>query len=98
MWKGVPLWTKAVADQRGCRRNDRCPTTANRLDDLAVVDSLEVDRSHTKVRVSELTLDNVDRKALPRHLDRMCMTQLVRSEAPSDASLQRPLVERRPRV
>src|SRR5437016_3971174 len=50
-------------------------------DDLAAVDALQVDRRDAEVGMAELTLDDVERYALPRHLDGVRMAKLVRSEA-----------------
>jgi hypothetical protein len=36
----------------------------------------------------QLALDDVQRHALPRHLDRVRVTQLMRREAPPHASLR----------
>jgi hypothetical protein len=41
-----------------------------------------------EVGVAELTLDDIQRYALPRHLDRMRMTQLMRREATPHAGLR----------
>jgi hypothetical protein len=57
----------------------------NGLDDLAGVDGLEVDAGDAKVGVPELSLDDDERDALVRHLDRVRVQQLVRRESPSDA-------------
>jgi hypothetical protein len=65
----------------------------NRADHLGVVGSLQVDRGDTKVGVPELALDYVERHALPRHLDRVRMTQLVRREPAPDACSDREMTK-----
>jgi hypothetical protein len=52
------------------------------LDDLVVVDALEVDRD-AEVAVAELALDHDQRHVLVRHLDRVCVAELVWREAAS---------------
>jgi hypothetical protein len=52
------------------------------LDDLAGVDSLQVDRRDPEVRMPELPLDNRQRDPLVGHLDRMSVPQLVGREPP----------------
>jgi hypothetical protein len=52
----------------------------NRVNDLACVDSLEINQRDAEVRVPELPLDNRQRDPFVRHLDRVRMTQLVRHE------------------
>jgi len=59
------------------------------VDDLGAVDALEVDRGDAEVGVSELALDDDQRDALARHLDRVRVAELVRREAPPDASTRR---------
>ena len=58
------------------------------VDDLGVIDSLKMDRGDAEDGVSELALDDVQRHALPGHLDGVCVTQLVRREAPPHADLR----------
>jgi hypothetical protein len=48
----------------------------------------EVNGRDTEVGVSELALDDVQRHALPGHLDGVRVTQLVRSEAAPHAGLR----------
>jgi hypothetical protein len=57
----------------------------NGVDDLAAADALEIDAGDPKVGVPELPLDDDERDALVRHLDRVRVPQLVRRESPSDA-------------
>ena len=57
------------------------------VDDLGPVDSLQVGARDAKVRVPELALDDGHRHPLARHLDRVCVPQLMRSEPPSHARL-----------
>ena len=54
------------------------------VDDFGVVDALQVDRSDPEIGVSQLALDDNQRKPLPRHLDRMGMSKLVWGEAAAD--------------
>ena len=51
------------------------------LDDLVGVDALQVDRGHAEVAVAELALDDVQRHAFARQLDRVRVAELVRREA-----------------
>jgi hypothetical protein len=59
------------------------------LDDLAAVDPLQVDRGDAEIRVSQLSLDDVQRHPLAGHLDHMGVAQLVRREAAPDTGPQR---------
>jgi hypothetical protein len=61
----------------------------NRVDDLAVVEALEVDRGDAEVDVSELALDDQQRHALASHLHGVRVTKLMRGEALSHAGLSR---------
>lgn len=54
-------------------------------DDLAAVYALQVDAGDAEVRVSKLPLDYDERDAFVRHLDRMSVPQLMRSEPAPDA-------------
>jgi hypothetical protein len=54
-------------------------------DDLAAVDALQVDAGNPKVGVTKLTLDNHQRNALMRHLDRVSVPELMRREPPTHA-------------
>jgi hypothetical protein len=54
----------------------------DRFDDFGVVvDALQIDRGDPEVAVSELALDDDQRHAAARYLDRVCVPQLVRREA-----------------
>ena len=64
------------------------------FDDLAGVDALQVDGGHAEVLVAELALDDVQRHALARELDRVRVPELVRREAPPYAGPGRAEVER----
>jgi hypothetical protein len=57
------------------------------IDDFGVVGSLEVDRGHAEVGVTELVLDHVQGDAFACHLDRIGMAELVRREASAHAGL-----------
>ena len=61
----------------------------DRVDDLACVDSLEINRRDAEVGMPELPLDNRQRDPFVRHLDRVSMTQLVRRESPPHTGLRR---------
>ena len=61
---------------------------AHRVDDLRGVDALQIDRGHAQVRVAELALDYVQRHAFSCHLDRVCVSELMRCEAAANASLR----------
>ena len=58
------------------------------VDDLGVVDSLQVYGRDPQVGVPQLALDDVQRHALARHLDRVRVTQLMRSEASPHSRLR----------
>ena len=64
----VPLWF-SLLPQAGARRDHRWPAVADRVDDLACVYTLEVDRRDPEVRMPELPLDNRQRDPFVRHLD-----------------------------
>ena len=59
-------------------------------DDLAAIDALEVDAGDAKVGVSELALDDDERDAFVRHLDRMSVPELVLVPTSAQAPLCRP--------
>jgi hypothetical protein len=61
----------------------------DRFDYFGVVDALQIDRGDAEVAVSELALDDDQWHALAGHLDRVCVTQLVRSEASANAGSRR---------
>ena len=50
---------------------------------------MEVDGGRAEVGMTELPLNDVQRHALAGELESMCVTQLVRSEPPPDASAGR---------
>ena len=49
-------------------------------EDLAAIDALQVDARDAEVGVPKLLLDHHERDALVSYLDRVCVTQLMRSE------------------
>jgi hypothetical protein len=53
------------------------------LDDLGVIDALKVDRGDAEVAVAEWPLDDDQRLAFASHLDRVGVSELVRSETPA---------------
>jgi hypothetical protein len=55
------------------------------VDDLGAVDALQVDRRDAEIGVPELALNYDQRYAFVRHLDRVRVSQLMRSKSPSDA-------------
>src|SRR5450755_4434475 len=57
----------------------------DRLDDLAAVDSLEVDAGDPQIAMPELPLDDHQRDTLVGELDSVGMPQLMRRKAPTDA-------------
>jgi hypothetical protein len=59
----------------------------DRVDDLACIDSLEVDRGDPEVGMPELALDDRQRDPLVRHLDRVSMSELVRRKPPPHPSV-----------
>ena len=54
-------------------------------DDFAAVYALQVDARDAKIGVSELPLNHNERDAFVRHLDGVCVPQLVRCEPTPDA-------------
>jgi hypothetical protein len=56
-------------------------------DDLAAVDALQVDAGDAEVGVPELALDDDERDAFVRHLDRVSMPELVRRKPALDTGL-----------
>ncbi len=56
------------------------------VDDLSAVDALEVDAGDAEMGMPQLALDNDERDAFVRHLDCVCMPQLMWCESSSDAS------------
>ena len=63
----------------------------DRLDDLAAVDSLEVDAGDPQIAMPELPLDDHQRDALVGELDSVGMSELVVLPTSAQASLCRPL-------
>jgi hypothetical protein len=57
----------------------------DRVDDLGVVDPAQVDRGDGEVGVPELALDDEQRHAFARHLHRVRVSELMRSEPTSHA-------------
>ena len=58
----------------------------NGVDDLAVIDSLQIDRGNPEARVAELPLDYVERHAFASHIDSVGVPKLMRREATPHAS------------
>jgi hypothetical protein len=93
---GLPVMRRSRAEPaeplrsqaRACRDHWR-PAVVDRVHDLSLVDSLEVDRRDPKVGMPELPLDNRQRDPFVRHLDRMSMPELVRRKPPPHPSLGR---------
>jgi len=52
----------------------------DRVNDLCVVDSQQIGRGDPQVGMSELSLDDEQRHAFSGHLDRVSVSELVRSE------------------
>jgi hypothetical protein len=90
----VPHWTTTISEARRSRAAS-APAARRRVDDLAVVDALEVDRRDAKVRVAEPALDDVERDALARHVDGVRVAQLVRGDASPDTSRHGEPLQRR---
>jgi hypothetical protein len=61
----------------------------DRVDDLGVVNSAQVDGGDPEVGMSWLGLDHNQGYALCRHLDGVRVAELVRGEPPPDASANR---------
>src|SRR4051794_10471465 len=99
-WPGVgdgkgPAPAELLAQQRSlsapgaevpCWPGHRRPARVDGLDDLLGVDALQVDRGHAEVAVPELALDDVQRYALAKQLQRMRVPQLVWSAAAAHAA------------
>src|SRR3954453_20873873 len=79
--------------QAGARRHHRPVPPVDRGDDLLGVDPLQVDRGRAEVRVPELALDDVERHALAREVERVGVPELVRGKAPPDADRPREAAE-----
>jgi hypothetical protein len=73
--------TTASASQRWQARG--CRAGCDGFDDLAVVDPLQVDGGDAEVRVTELSLDHIQRHASACHLDCVRVSELVRCETPA---------------
>jgi hypothetical protein len=58
-------------------------------DDLFGVDPLQVDRRRAEIHMTQLALDDVQRHAFARELERMGVAQLVRREPAPNARLKR---------
>src|SRR5665213_1788181 len=76
-WADPPVFELEHYSKASCRRNHRGRSRVNGVDDLRTVDSLQVDRCDAEVRMPELALDNDQRHALMRHLDRVRVTELM---------------------
>src|SRR3954469_22434194 len=77
---------RASALERRADGNHRRSPGMHGLDDLGVIDALEIHGGDAEVAVAELALNDHERDALVRELDRVCMAELVGSEAEPDAS------------
>src|SRR5918995_4611307 len=69
----------------GAGGHHRRAPRAHGRDDLLRIDPLEVDRGRTEAGMAELTLNDVQRHALTRELERVRVTQLMRREPPPHA-------------
>jgi hypothetical protein len=65
----------------------------NGVDDLAVIDSLQVDRGDPEVRVAELPLDHAERHTFSSHLNSVRVPKLMRREATTHAGSDRELAK-----
>jgi hypothetical protein len=83
--------------QAGAGRQCRRRASSDGFDDLAVVDPLQVDGGDAEVRVTELSLDYVQRHAFAGHLDCVRVSELVRSETPAHTGLNGKAAKRRSR-
>jgi hypothetical protein len=63
----------------------------NGVDNLARIDSLEVNRRDPEVRMSELPLDDRQRDPFVRHLDRVGVPELVLVPTSAQTPIFRPL-------
>src|SRR6266511_3789648 len=66
--------------QADARRRHRRPSSMDGGDDLLGIDALQVDARRAEVGVAELALDDVERNAFARELERMSMAQLMGRE------------------
>jgi hypothetical protein len=73
----------------GAGGHHRRAARAHGRDDLLGVDPLQVDRRGAEIGVAELALDDVERNALARELERMRVAQLMRREAAPDPGADR---------
>ena len=62
-------------------------------DDLAAIDALQIDAGDAQVGMAELALDDDERDAFVRHLDRVRMAELVRRESSPDAGFGRGVMQ-----
>ncbi len=79
----------AIEPEPCAGRHHRRAARAHGGDDLLGVDSLRVDRRGAEVGVAELALNDVERHALTRELERTRVAQLMRRDPAPDACLGR---------
>ena len=80
----VPLWS-SLWPQACARRDDWRSAVVDRVDGLACIYALEVDRRDPEVCMPELALDDRQRDPFVRHFDRVGVSELVRREPPPHA-------------
>jgi hypothetical protein len=88
-WAAGPVGgsTRGLLDREsGGGRDDGWSARADGVDDLARIDPVQICGRGTKVDVAELALDDVDRHALARELDRVRVPQPVGRKPTSHAS------------
>jgi hypothetical protein len=66
----------------------------DRVDDLALVGALKVDRGDSEVGVSELALNDGQRNAFAGHLDGVRVAKLMGRETAPDSGFDSQLVQR----
>jgi hypothetical protein len=81
-------WSLFRAGARRWRTNRRA-AGAHGADDLLGIDPFEIDRGRAEICMSQLPLDDVQRHALARELQRVRVARLMRSEPAPDARLGR---------
>src|SRR4051794_1635595 len=79
----------AGSAEAGAGRDHWSSAHMHGVDDLGAVDALQVHRRNPESRMAELSLDDVQRHALPGHLDRVRVTELMRRKAPPHTRTRR---------
>ena len=90
----APGWFGSVREPKpvGCR-DHRCGAFVDGVHDLGVVDPAQVHGGDPEVGMPELPLDDHERYALVRHLDRVSMPQLMRRKPPTHPGCDRRIAQ-----